>query len=283
MKRLGIAIVAFLVLLGGPTARPVAGQVCIGDCDGNGAVDINEIVLAVAIVLGATSLDQCPVLGPPPVGIDKVVAAVNGALCACGPCPTPPPPRTPTATPAITSTAPPTPTVPPTATPEPPVFESVWREDNARLGTSTCTREINTAVREALGSVDCPLDVTRRGSAVEVVDCDGFAYGGTIDPAGLFRAQLALTERIDACSVAIAFDLGVNLSRSPATATYRIGVDFSGACGGLRDCSLTATTRWTRQSGTIASASTVTGRHGLTRALAPNVFRARRGVVPSQP
>lgn len=246
--RARIGIAATLAMLTFSAARPAAAQPCVGDCNGDGAVAINELVLAVAIAVGAAPLEQCPSIGPAPVGIDRVIASVNGALCACAPCPTPPPTRTPTATPAVTATA------VPSATEAPPTFESAWREDNARLGRSTCTRQINDGVRGAIGAVSCRLDVVRRQDRLAVTDCDGVMFSGSIDDAGLARAPITLTDRAGSCTVTLAIDLTVSLARSPTTANYAIAVRFAGDCGGLADCALAATTRWTRLSGTIASA-----------------------------
>jgi hypothetical protein len=247
--RARVGIIATLVMLSCSAARPAAAQPCVGDCNGDGAVAINELVLAVAIAVGAAPLAQCPSIGPAPVGIDRVIASVNGALCACAPCPTPPPTRTPTATPAVTATA------VPSATPEPPTFESAWREDSARLGRSTCTRQINDGVRRAIGAVSCRLDVARRQDRVAITDCDGFTLAGGIDDAGLVRVATTLSERSGSCTVTLVIDLAVSLARSPATATYAIAVQFTGDCGGVADCGLAATTRWTRLSGTIAGTS----------------------------
>jgi len=265
-------MIASIALLSMSTAGPSAGRSCLGDCNGDGEVVISELVLAVAIALEAAPVDRCPAIGPAPVGIDKVVASVNNALCGCGPCPTPPPTRTPTAATASTPTATPTRKPTPTATPEPPVLQSVWREDHARFGNSSCAKEINTAIRESLGAVSCPLDVTRQGTWVEVVDCNGSSYDGTIDSSGLFRGETAVEEDAGACSVTVRFEIAANLKRSPATANYTVFVEFYGACGGLRDCQLTATTRWTRVSGTIASTSARTAARGVAGTLVPSVL-----------
>ena len=256
--RVRVGVLVTVGILSLSVARPAAAQSCVGDCDGDGAVAINELVLAVAIAVGAAPLEQCPSLGPAPIGIDRLIAAVNGALCACGPCPTPPPTRTPTATPAITATP------PPTATTAPPTFTSAWREDNPRLGRSTCTRQINEGVRDAIADATCRLDVVRRGDRVDVTDCDGLMFDGDIDQNGQLRAAFELRETAGTCTVTLAIDLGVTLAQSPATAAYAIGVGFAGDCGAAADCTLNVTTRWTRLSGTIASAGGAS--RGLLRA-----------------
>jgi len=59
--------------------------VCAGDCDGDGQVTVNEIVLLVNIDLGSADASACP-HGIPPgseVDITLIVRAVNNALGAC--------------------------------------------------------------------------------------------------------------------------------------------------------------------------------------------------------
>jgi len=46
-----------LLLLAAPAFAGAAP--CGGDCDGDGAVGINELVRAVSIALGSTPADQC--------------------------------------------------------------------------------------------------------------------------------------------------------------------------------------------------------------------------------
>ena len=70
---------------------------CPGDCDGDGTVDIDELVLGVRIALGANA--ECRAFDRDFSGnvtIDEAVAAVASALRGCGPprpTPTNPPGR----------------------------------------------------------------------------------------------------------------------------------------------------------------------------------------------
>jgi hypothetical protein len=100
-------------------ALPIgAAAQCVGDCDGNGRVAVNELVLGTNIALERAQLSQCPVFdmsGNGSVEVNELVLGVNNALreCPAGTSPTP----TQTVTPSVTSTATlsgPTPT--PTAT-----------------------------------------------------------------------------------------------------------------------------------------------------------------------
>lgn len=67
-----------------PTQAPV---ICIGDCDGNGVVRVDEIIRAINIALGSLAVDACPAfescLAPDCVRIDELVSSVNNALSGC--------------------------------------------------------------------------------------------------------------------------------------------------------------------------------------------------------
>jgi FG-GAP-like repeat len=59
---------------------------CVGDCNDDGMVAINELILGVNIALGSASVDDCPAFdenGNGMVGINELVAAVNNALGGC--------------------------------------------------------------------------------------------------------------------------------------------------------------------------------------------------------
>lgn len=83
---------------------------CTGDCNGNGAVVVNELVTCVGIALDQQTVGQCPACdesGDSRVEVNELVGAVNIALdlVPCGGeqgTPTVGPPATPTATPSGT-------------------------------------------------------------------------------------------------------------------------------------------------------------------------------------
>jgi hypothetical protein len=59
---------------------------CIGDCESDGNVTIDELLRAVNIALGTLAIDLCPAIdrnGDGRAGIDELVAAVNAALTGC--------------------------------------------------------------------------------------------------------------------------------------------------------------------------------------------------------
>ena len=75
-------LVALLSLL----ALPAPAQTCGGDCDGDGAVVVNELVLAVSVALGAAALDVCAAVdgdGDGTVTIAELIAAVDHGLAGC--------------------------------------------------------------------------------------------------------------------------------------------------------------------------------------------------------
>ena len=68
-----------------PTITPRPAP-CAGDCDGDGAVAINELVTGVGIALGGQPLAACASAdqdGNGQVAINELIAAVNHALGAC--------------------------------------------------------------------------------------------------------------------------------------------------------------------------------------------------------
>lgn len=71
---------------GTPTATPTVSARCAGDCDGNGAVAINELVIGVNIALGDQSVSACLAFdgdGNGSVAINELIAAVSNTLAGC--------------------------------------------------------------------------------------------------------------------------------------------------------------------------------------------------------
>jgi hypothetical protein len=71
-----------------PTLTPTPTQPisCIGDCDGSGAVTVDELVMGVAIALGTRSPDDCLAFDATDDGrvtVDELVLAVDAALNGC--------------------------------------------------------------------------------------------------------------------------------------------------------------------------------------------------------
>ena len=59
---------------------------CIGDCNEDDRVTIDELVRGVTIALGKAELSECPLLNPSgdgQVAVNEIVRAVNAALFDC--------------------------------------------------------------------------------------------------------------------------------------------------------------------------------------------------------
>lgn len=77
---------SFPLAIGYPS--PVAAETCVGDCNGDGSVTVDEIVTMVNIALGTASIDTCPAADPSGDGqvtVDEILQAVNNALNGCPP------------------------------------------------------------------------------------------------------------------------------------------------------------------------------------------------------
>jgi len=71
-----------------PTPRPTPTMKppCVGDCDGDGFVTIDELVRGVNIALGTVPLSQCAIFDQDSSGdvtVNELIAAVNNALSGC--------------------------------------------------------------------------------------------------------------------------------------------------------------------------------------------------------
>lgn len=65
-----------------PTATPIP---CVGDCNSDHHVTVDEILTMVNIALGTADTSACPHgIAGTPVTIDQILAAVNNALNGCG-------------------------------------------------------------------------------------------------------------------------------------------------------------------------------------------------------
>ena len=92
---LGFAFAA-VVTVGPPPAAhaAVALPACVGDCNSDGSVTVDELVTGVNIALGTAGLDRCPAFDSSQdddVTVDELVAGVKAALSGCpGPTGSPP-------------------------------------------------------------------------------------------------------------------------------------------------------------------------------------------------
>jgi Ca2+-binding EF-hand superfamily protein len=70
------------------TPTPTTLPLCSGDCNGDEAVTIDELIKGVNIALGIFSPGECPAFdrnGDGAVRIDELVRAVANALVGCPP------------------------------------------------------------------------------------------------------------------------------------------------------------------------------------------------------
>jgi hypothetical protein len=129
-----------LLLMAVHPARAQLGP-CIGDCNRDGQVTVDELVKGVQIALGELLFDACPEFdrnGDFQVTVDELVSGVTAALDGCVPLPTLTPTHTATELPSPTATESPTSAPTPTATdtPTPPATATATC---APTGTPYCS------------------------------------------------------------------------------------------------------------------------------------------------
>jgi len=268
--RLRIPLFAAVLLTAG--AARSAAQPCAGDCNGDTAVTIGELIRAVNIALELTPLEVCTAVdvnGDGSVGIAELIQAVNRALLSCPP--TQPPTATPTASATATTTATPTeattPTPSPTATAtssptrtptamatatatptiEYPNVSGLWREDPLQLVSSTCLEIIATAFADELAQrPPCNHQVASIDAIATIIDCNSRAMLGAVDSLGVVTyAVPEETGMVEGCSLSLTAEVRVPAASTPTTASYVFALTFGGTCP-LPACTLTASGPWTR-------------------------------------
>jgi hypothetical protein len=152
--------VAILMLV--LSVAPAAAQpACVGDCDGNGSVAINELIVGVNILLGTDAVASCTAMDGDDDGavtVAELVAAVNNVLGGCPGAPTP------------TASATRTPTIPGAGTP-------------SATPTATATLAIGPAITFfGLASADDSLQPTPAGPGIPVYERPfGFSFSLVIE------------------------------------------------------------------------------------------------------
>jgi len=109
-RRRGYRVLAVAVIVG-LAMPPAAVSTCVGDCEGNGIVDIADLIIGVNIALGLQPVADCEAFANPDGRVDvaQLIRGVSNALNGC--------PNTPTPSVTVPGTNTPTPTVTPTPTP----------------------------------------------------------------------------------------------------------------------------------------------------------------------
>jgi hypothetical protein len=83
-KKAGCLIAALTLI---STTAGLAQETCAGDCNEDGSVTVNELVLGVNINLGRADVSNCPAIdtdGNMLVAINELIAAVRSNLDGCG-------------------------------------------------------------------------------------------------------------------------------------------------------------------------------------------------------
>ena len=64
----------------------VAATTCVGDCNFDGIVTVDELLAGVNIALGSLPIERCPVFdvnGDGEITVNEIVAAINNAVNSC--------------------------------------------------------------------------------------------------------------------------------------------------------------------------------------------------------
>ena len=237
-----------LLLLALLAAAPASAQ-CPGDCNGDGVVRVEEMIVGVRIALGEDLIAACPafdVSGEGEVGINELVLAVTSLLNGCPATPTPAAsptaPDTPTASPTATDTA------MPTATPTIPPVGGEWTEAALTIDDSTCPEPLTAAFAEELTARGaCTQEVEITGEeTVRVTDCSDQVVDGTLERDGTLRLTFPPTEGgVEGCTLTLSTTSVIPAGSPPVLASYAFAIAFEENCG-LDDCTIAASGAWTR-------------------------------------
>ncbi|MBX3024028.1 hypothetical protein KF840_03865 [bacterium] len=108
----GVLAFAIAIAIGGAAFQRADAAPCVGDCDGDGTVTINELITGVTVALGGAPVSACAACdrnGDGAITVEELIVAVTHALLGCQTAPTPTatpgsPTRTPTRTPTMSTT-----------------------------------------------------------------------------------------------------------------------------------------------------------------------------------
>jgi hypothetical protein len=173
---------------GSPTATG-GPATCVGDCNGNRVVSIDELVTAVNIALGSANVAVCPAADPSHSGmvtVDELVVAVAQALRGCPLVPTSSPTASPPESTSTPTTAPPEPTSTPTTTPPEPTSTPTT---NPAVGTGTLQgRVTNSLTGGPLAGASVTLNPAIAGVTISTA-ADG-TYSADL-PIGVYAVTFA--------------------------------------------------------------------------------------------
>jgi hypothetical protein len=211
-------VTAVLALFLAASIRARVSAQCIGDCNRDRIVTIDEIIALVHIALGGTLVGDCEgdaANHDGPVLIDEILVAENDALNDCSP---------------------PLPNV-----------SGTWVEAQLMVASSTCAAPLVDAVAGVLvQQPPCLHHVTATEGDVTATDCNGITAMGHVSATGTMHFTLpAESDSRNGCTVTIETDVTIPADVSPTSAVYDIRVDLRGACR-YPSCTIVVEGRWTR-------------------------------------
>ena len=229
-------VVALASAMGPPLMAAPGMALCVGDCNGNGEVTVDEIIKAVNIALGTTPVDTCSASdanGDGMVTINEIIADVNSALSGCPATPTPTGTPAASASPAATSTPTSTPTsIPastPTATPAPTLTATVAAGPHISIGSPTGA---------AGAPVMVPISLAKNGPNIVTIaplaftfDPGVLTFGGCLKAAGVSagKAVNAAMPTAGKITVVVSGDLVVLPDGDIVDCTFTIAAGASGS------------------------------------------------------
>ena len=89
LRRINLLMLSALIAFASAHAQPALAAdttSCPGDCNRDGVVTINELIVGVNIALGSAQLTQCPSFdrnSDGEVAINELILGVNAALGSC--------------------------------------------------------------------------------------------------------------------------------------------------------------------------------------------------------
>jgi hypothetical protein len=238
------ALLLFALIAAAP---PAGAQSCPGDCNGDGEVRIEEMIVGVRIALGDAAVDACPAFdanGDGAVSIDELIRGVTSTVNGCPATPTAMPSETPSPSPTATDTA------TPTATPTIPPVGGAWVEQPLAVGDSTCADIFTRSFADQLATRGpCAQQVEVTGeTSVRVTDCSNQVVDdGTLDRDGTIHLAFPPVDNMQSkCTVTLTVNSVIAAGADPVTADYTFAFAFGGDACPLDDCDIRASATWTR-------------------------------------
>lgn len=180
-----------------------ARAACIGDCNGDGRVAVNELIGLVNIALGNVSVVTCPegdANSDELVSINELVASVGAALNGCPATPAPTRIYTEVVDDTPTSTATLEPLHTPTPTPEPTATPTTFSADVSPTPTSSPTTTVSPTPLTAFTAMEFH-DETVSGTLPTAVTLDGIL---NVSEDGFVTGQVVATYGDDGLATVVA-------------------------------------------------------------------------------